>query len=124
VVLLIFIGAALLISIKQWPEWLRRAGSAHWPTVTGTIEGGNVSTIRSRGRYFDHTVENATAVISYSYQFEGEYYSGYHTRRFGDEQEAWSWVDAQKGQLVQVSYNPQKPAVSVLRRQTSLDKSA
>jgi hypothetical protein len=116
-VLPILFVLGLLLSIKQWPEWLRRVRSAHWPIIPGAIEGGEVSTIRGRRGYTYRATETATAKLGYSYQLEGAYYSGYHTETFNDEQQAWSYVDSLKGREVQVSYNPRKPQVSVLRRQ-------
>ena len=115
VVLLILAGMGLLVSVKLWPEWFRRWRSAHWPTVPGTIESGEVSTFRTRSRYWNRDIESATVRLAYSYRLDGAYYAGYHAQTFNDEQKAWSYVDALKGQAVQVSYDPQKPAVSVLR---------
>jgi len=113
--LLILICIGLLVSIKQWPEWLRRVRSAHWPTTGGTIESGSVSTVRSRSHYFERGIESATANLAYSYRLDGNYHSGYHTETFNDEQKAWSYVDGLKGSVVKVSYNPRKPEISVLR---------
>jgi hypothetical protein len=120
VTLLILFGLVLLVTIKQWPEWIRRVRSAYWPTIPGVIENGEVSTFRSRGRYLDRSIESATATIGYSYRLSGIYYSGYHIETFDDEQKAWTYVDALRGQRVQVSYNPRKPEASVLRKQPLL----
>jgi hypothetical protein len=111
VTVLILVVLGLLVSIKQWPEWLRRIRSANWPTTFGTVESGEVSTTR------DRNLEIATANLGYSYHLNGIYYSGYHTETFGDEQKAWSYVDALRGKAVEVSYNPRKPEKSVIRRQ-------
>jgi hypothetical protein len=109
-VLLLLMVLGLLFSIKKWPEWIHRALSRSWPTVSGTIESGEVSTIRGRaGR------ETADATIGYSYTLNGTYYSGYHIETFHDEQAAWSYVDGLKGRSVQVSCNPRRPEISVLR---------
>jgi len=116
-IVLVLLVVGLLLSIKQWPEWFRRARSAHWPVTQGTIEGGEVSTIRGRSGRTYRATETTTAKLGYSYQLNDTYYSGYHTATFSDEQTAWSYVDGLKGQMVQVSYNPRSPAVSVLRRQ-------
>lgn len=120
VTLLILVVLGLLVSIRRWPEWFRRACSAHWPTISATVESGEVSTFRGRSRYSDRAVENAVAQLGYSYQLNGTYYSGYHTQTFSDEQEAWIYVDSLKGKTIEVSYNPRKPDVSVLRRQQPL----
>ena len=118
-VLLILLVVGLLLTIRRWPEWLRLVRSARWPTVPGTIEGGEVSTRRGRSRG-DRAIETATANLAYSYQLNGTYYSRYHIAVFDDEQGAWSYVDGLKGETVQVSYNPRRPDISVLRPQTAL----
>jgi hypothetical protein len=59
--LLVLFCMGLLVSIKQWPEWFRRARSSHWPRINGMIESGSVSTVRSRSRYFERGIETATA---------------------------------------------------------------
>jgi len=113
--LLILLALGLLLSVKQWPEWFRRARSARWPVIPGTIQSGQVSTIRGRSGHTYRATETATARLGYSYQLNGTYYSGYHTRTFNDEQKAWSYVDGLRGRVVRVSYNLRKPEVSVLR---------
>lgn len=114
--LLILLAFGLFASIKRWPEWFRRVRSASWPTVSGIIKSGNVSTIRSTSRYGDRGIENATATLAYSYRLGDDYFAGYYTKTFNDEQRAWSYVDGLKGQPVIVSYHSRKPDVSVLRR--------
>ena len=119
--LLILLVGGLLLSIKQWPEWIRRARSANWPTTPGTIETGEVTTTRGRtGRSFRGT-EISSAKLGYSYHLNCNYYSGYHLQEFNDEQKAWSYVDGLRGQVVQVSYRPRRPDISGLRRQPMLD---
>ena len=124
ITLAILVVLGLLVSIKQWPEWWHRFRSAHWPTAPGVIESGQVSTVRSRSRYWDRGIETATAQLAYSYRLGGDYFSGYHTETFNDEQKAWSYVDGLKGQPVTVSYHPRKPNVSVLRRPPTIVISA
>ena len=119
-VLLILFVVGLLLTIKRWPEWFRRARSARWPIVRGTIEGGEVTTLRGRSRDRDGPIERATANLAYSYRLNGTYYSGYHIAVFDDEQEAWSFAEALKGETVQVSYHPRRPDISVLRPQAVL----
>jgi len=114
VILLILLVFGILVSIQQWPELPRYIRSSKWPTIPGTVEKGEVSTLPGRGTRL------VTAQLGYSYQLNGTYYSGYHTETFTDEQKARSYVDGLKGQVVQVSYNPRKPEISVLRRQQLL----
>jgi hypothetical protein len=117
---LVLLLIVALASIRQWPEWLRRARSANWPTTSGVVESGSVSTNRGRSSYTYRATEMASAKLGYSYGLDGAYHSGYHTETIDDEQKAWSYVDALKGQPVRVSYNPRKPEVSVLRQQQLL----
>jgi Protein of unknown function (DUF3592) len=114
-ILLIVLITGLLVSARQWPQWFRRVRSASWPRIPGIIEGGEVSTIRSRSQLWERGIEAATASLAYSYAVNGTYYAGYFIRTFNDEQEAWSFVDGLKGKAVSVSYNPRKPGVSVLQ---------
>src|SRR5215467_3188296 len=100
---LALLTAGLLVQLKKWPEWWRRLRATHWPTTPGTIESGNVSTLRGRSRYLDREIETATAQLAYSYRLGGDYFAGYHTETFNDEQKAWSYVDGLKGQPVTVS---------------------
>jgi len=115
VTLFVLLVLTSLVSIKRWPEWLRRMRASGWPTVPGIVESGEVSTFRGRSSYTYRAQERATANLGYSYTLDGAYYSGYHTAVFDDEQEAWSYVDSLRGKAVQVSYNPRKPDISVLR---------
>jgi hypothetical protein len=114
---IVLLVIALLASVTQWPKWLRYIRSTNWPTILGTVESGEVSTFRGRRGVFGSVSETATATISYSYQLNGNYYSGYHEQTFNDEQKAWSYVDALKGKTVQVRFNPRKPESSILRAQ-------
>lgn len=109
VVLFVLLGVVVVATIKQWPECYRRARSTNWPTTSATIESGEVSTIRYKSS------EISTATPGHSYQLNGNYYSGYHSQEFDREQKAQSYVDAKKGQVVQISFDPQKPETSVMR---------
>jgi hypothetical protein len=57
----------------------------------------------------------AVGVVGYSYQIEGDYYSGYLERQFWDEQRAWSFVDSCRNRSVLIHYKLNNPQVSVLR---------
>ena len=113
-ILIVLLVVAVMVTIKQWPEWFRRARSTNWHTISGTIESGEVSTVRYKSS------EISTATLWYSYHLNGDYFSGYHTEEFDREQKAQSYVDALKGQVVQICYDPQKPEMSVLRPEQPL----
>ena len=64
--------------------------------------------------------ERATATLNYSFKVNEDYYSGSFEETFGDEQRAWDYVDAMKGQQVQVRYHPAKPDTSMIREQDQI----
>jgi uncharacterized protein DUF3592 len=110
VVAAIGVVIGLLGSFKLWPQWFLGLRSRRWPTVSGTIEGGDVSVVR--GRYG----ELSTATLSYSYSVDGQYYGGCDSKIFhNDEDGAWDYVNSQKGSSALVAYNPHKHEMSVLR---------
>lgn len=84
-------------------------GSADWPTAPGRITTCDVKAIH--GRFIDY----ALGVIGYSYDIEGNYYSGYLARQFWDEQRAWTFVDSCRDKSIMVHYKLTNPEASVLR---------
>ncbi len=109
-VLLVAVAVTAIVTRDQWTEWLRSARSKNWPVVSGTMETGGLSiTKNNRGR------DIVTTSLGYSYNVDGNYYSGYHIEQFNREQDGTPYIDAQKGRAVQISYDPQKPEISVLR---------
>lgn len=103
-----------MLLIAAAGAWIyRRIRTAKWPVTDGTIEAVNVSAVRSLGRTFQ-THENCTAEVSYSYSVAGQFYSGYWTLGFTDEQKAWDFVGPLKGRTVLVHYNPEHPEKSAL----------
>ena len=100
-----------LASFNIWPHWFLRLRARNWPTVSGTVESGEVSV--SRGRYG----ELFTATLSYSYRVDEQYYGGSDSKVFNnDEKGAWDYVTSQKEAPALVTYNPKNPETSVLRR--------
>jgi len=73
--------------------------------VEGKIETVTVSTF----------AEQSLSELSYSYVIDGERYSGYFTRQFADEQDAWDYVRPLKGQPIFVRHKPSNLAVSSVR---------
>ena len=82
--------AAAVFGFRILLKSARTSWAANWPTASGQITTCNVKAIH--GRFLDY----ALGVIGYSYQIDGNYYSGYLTRQFWDEQRAWTFVDACK----------------------------
>jgi len=73
--------------------------------VEGKIEAATVSVF----------AEQSLSELAYSYLVDGERYSGYFTRQFADEQDAWDYVHPLKGQAIFVRHKPSNPAVSSVR---------
>jgi hypothetical protein len=109
-ILLFAVAVTAIVTRDPWTEWLRSARSKNWPVVSGTIETGDLSiTKNNRGR------DVVTTSIGYSCNVDRNYYSGYHIEQFKREQDGTYYIDAQKGRVVQISYDPQKPEISILR---------
>jgi hypothetical protein len=90
----------LLLSTKK-----RRAES--WPMVAGHVERAVV----------EGTDTGYTADISYSYQVNGEFFSGFYQKEFRMRRFAEEFVAITRGQQLFVRYHPEKPADSVIREQ-------
>lgn len=101
-------------SLRRIPNWLRSLRSSSWPTVTATIETGDVIAVRSAGLLKD-TAEYANAEIGYSYVVNGERYSGYWTKQFFDEQAAWEFVGSWRGRSVTIRCRESEPQESAFR---------
>jgi len=89
--------------------WVGDLRSRGWPTVDGTIVGGNVQKMSGRGD------PPYLGEISYSYNLDGQYYSGYYQRGFFDEQKGWDFVDGAKDRPVIIRYKASDPEITVLR---------
>jgi hypothetical protein len=103
---------------RRLPEWLRSLRAESWRIAHGTVETGDVTAMRAAidGNFqLLRAPELAKASLGYSYQVDGVFYSGYYSKAFTDEQEAWDFVYAWKGQTVQVRFHPDKPKVSVMQ---------
>jgi hypothetical protein len=95
---------------RQFRNSIDTRRSENWPVAAGRILTGDVKAIH--GRLTDY----ALGTIGYSYQIEGDYYSGYSVRQFWDEQRAWTFVDSQRDKSVLVHYKLTNPQVSILTR--------
>lgn len=102
----------LYFRLKQRGYDARYLLSQNWPTISATVVGGSVQSGGDQSQFFSE--------FSYSYQIEGQYYSGYYRRVFGDEQRAWDFVDGMKDKTVVVRYKRKKPEISVFRHKDQL----
>lgn len=96
---------AIWTFVKRIPASIRSLRASSWPIVQGNIESATVSSF----------AEQSLAQLAYSYRVEGELYSGYFTRQFADEQDAWDYVRPLKEQTIFVRYRPANPGISAVR---------
>jgi hypothetical protein len=89
-----------LLSAKK-----RRAES--WPMVPARVERAEVEGTDT-GYYAD---------LSYSYQVNGEFFSGFYQKTFRMRRFAEEFVSITNGQQLFVRYHPEKPEDSVIRDQ-------
>ena len=90
---------------------MRDRRAQNWPAAKGSIVSCDVNTYH--GRFSDYAV----GVLGYAYEVNGEYYSGYFSRQYNDEQTAWTFVDSRKYLPVVVRYKKSDPQTSVLREE-------
>jgi hypothetical protein len=88
---------------------LRSRQAQSWPTANGSVVSCDVKTYH--GRFSDYAIGE----LGYSYEVNGEYYSGYFKPQYNDEQAAWTFVDSRKNIPVGVRYKQGDPQTSVLR---------
>ena len=87
-----------------------RHRSDSWNSARGTVEHGELH-YEQRGK-----VSVPVAQLSYSFQYEGEYYAGFFRKNFMREEAAYKLIDAvPSGTPVTIRFKPGKPDQSVLR---------
>jgi hypothetical protein len=102
-ILLIGVTASLVVS----EGGLRTIVSRNWPTVQGTIEGGDVWVVGAQRKSF-------RTKLKYTYSVNDQSWSGTDTQDFYDEQTASDYVESRRGASAEVRYNPRKPQHSIL----------
>jgi hypothetical protein len=80
--------------------------SSAWPRTTGIVESAEPQPIGKSAWVGE---------LRYSYQVDGEYYSGLHQTETGSQEEAEAAVEGWKGKSVAVRYSPDDPSISVMR---------
>ena len=82
---------------------LRQRRAAAWPSADGEVQS---ATVRHKN---GHTV-----VVQYRYFARSEYHYGKYSRHFRRQQNAEQFAQALRGRHIQVRYQEDKPAVSVV----------
>jgi len=107
--LALFLFSSAAGCVRRAAQWIRGTRAHQWSTTPGTITTADVAVVH--GKVNDYAVGR----VGYSYSVDGNYYAGYFTRQFHDEQRAWTFVDSCKNSQVLIRYKPDTPDVSVLR---------
>ena len=103
-VLVIFLA---VMAERGW-QWLRRRQARSWPVAQGRVHSADWRQPRTgTNRYF-------LGDISFYYFVDGHFYSGYHRRSFSRAAAASAWIKNMLGASIEVRYDPQSPAQSVL----------
>lgn len=107
--LLALLGISVLVK-KTWPRlrrFLRFSNSSNWPVARATVEEVTVQLWDRASTY--------RAEVVYSYEVDGEYYSGRYTLDSPSEEEATAVIsDHPKGLTLWVHVNPANPELSDL----------
>ena len=112
--LLALVALALsALAIVKWPRiWrgLRFPGSSTWPTLPAVVEQVLVHSYSGRGG------TTYRAEISYSYEVNAEYYSGYYVGDLCSSEAEVNELVKQfpKGTTLQIHVHPTKAELSVL----------
>jgi hypothetical protein len=102
--LVMFAGIGVAAAIKGYSDHRRRQAAVSWFPAAATVEGSHETMLRhNQGKGYR---------ISYSYTFQGEYYSGSVAVREAD----WSHAPSSllKGTPLTIRVNPRKPSQTVL----------
>ena len=84
--------------------------SDSWSSVRAIVEHGELHH-EQRGK-----ISVPVAQLSYSYQYEGEYYAGFFRKPFGREESAYKLIDnVPSGTTVTIRCKPNHPDRSVMR---------
>lgn len=94
---------SLIFAVFAVFQWSRDCQAQSWPKVQATIEESEAREVRTRSTHY------FVAQFAYSYEVDGEYYSGRYERTFDTESEASDYEQALRGGKIPVSVNPKKP---------------
>jgi hypothetical protein len=101
--------SAIMFALREFTNAVRSRHAMDWTIASAVITTCDVKCVH--GRFVDY----ALGLVGYSYQVDGNYYSGYCTRQFWDEQHAWTFVDSCKGKSPLIRYQADNPTASLLQ---------
>jgi len=91
-------------AVGRLQSWRRSYALAHWPEVSGRVEAAQ----------WDYVAQESStvAVVSYSYEVNGERYGQVFEREFVDPDQATDYVTAIREKELRVRHCPDKPQES------------
>ena len=98
--------ASIAFFCREMLRTARERRAENWQAGSAQITRGTVTAIH--GRFIDYAIAN----VGYSYSLEGNYYSGYLTRQFWDEQAAWTFADGSTGHRPKHVWIMREPRIS------------
>ena len=103
-----YVAFALVSGLTTWFLLIaKRRRAESWPMLLAHVERAVVEGTDT-GYYVD---------LSYSYQVNGEFFSGFHQKTFRMRRFAEEFANMTHGQQLFVRYHPEKPEVSIIRDQ-------
>ena len=112
--IIVFVAAGLPLAALHLFQRARSLGTASWPTTRGTVETSDVKEVRTRNTHYFF------AAIDYSYEINGEYYSGRFTKNFETESEASEYAETARAEGIVVRFNPAKTDHSCVLDKTTI----
>jgi hypothetical protein len=104
---ILLIGALLAFWVR---DRIKRKRARAWPAAPGRVESSSVK-LQGSGTQQSRYIAN----VIYSYDLDGESYSGHLQRSFILHGRAHGWIESfPKGRAITVRYNPQKVGDSLL----------
>ena len=108
----IFVAGAIAFWIYKR---IRLKHARSWPSGSGRVESTDIQLKQSSTGPSGVVTSSYVASVQYSYNVQGEYYSGVLRNNFMLESRAKKWTDKfTSGLPLQIRYNPAKPKDSVL----------
>ena len=115
------VGVLVAVGWVMAKDWLERTRCRNWPTVSAVVDIASVARCEPTGPsilYLKSVSYNVSyrATLTYTYN-NPEQQMGDYSRDFGKKEDAESWANSYKGEIIKVHVDPRDPTQSVLREE-------
>ncbi|MGA7524407.1 MAG: DUF3592 domain-containing protein [Acidobacteriaceae bacterium] len=100
-------AGAVVVFARNWWQRMRDRRAVVWPSATGEVQSAKVKKSQS----------GCWVQVAYRYYAHGEYRYGKYRRHFRRKAAAEAFAEAIRGRSIQVRFQEDKPAESVLLEQ-------